>query len=155
MAFHLAGKDPATHEFTALDISAPRNSASTSTSSTTSTSDILDEAECLREQSEEDIFAGFEEATESDVRTRAPPQKRPRHSTQDLFLPSSPESSSGMVLTPFFGNAPQPKSILQIIDIHLAIDGNVGKQHLIYNFLLNSLIPVNKFNLNYFNLHET
>lgn len=105
-------------------------------------------AECLRsDESHDDIFADYDVSEPTPFKqVKTPARKRPRFSSQDMFLSSSPESTSGIDLTPFFGKPPQEKSVLQILDINRALDGNIGKLKSLFSYFIKySFIPENKF----------
>ena len=132
VAFYASGTNPENHSFVALDISAPRSSSgsSGSTSSTTSMCDKITEMpECLRSNDKDDDV--FVPSPTFNRTHKEPPKKRPRNSSQDLFLNSSPESCSELVLTPFFGKPTPEMAILQIIGISVKLHG-IGKRVLTF-----------------------
>lgn len=130
VAFFTAGLDPKLHPFHSLDISSPRAiSSSSSTSSTSSLPSVGGlkklSPEILREKHHDDVF----EDSGPDTSIPETANKRPRTmSSVDMFISSSPESTTGIELTRFFGISPQPEhAILQILHISLTSESNIGK----------------------------
>ena len=135
VAFFIAGQDPKIHPFAALDISSPRQTSSTSTCSSTSTPSVdskQKEPESLRDDGPDDVFGAQED---DKPRPKITSNKRPRISSPDMFLSSSPETPSGIDLTRFFGVEPQPKiAVLQILNILLTSEDTIG-EFLFYTFI--------------------
>ena len=139
VAFYASGVNPESHDFVGLDISAPRSSSSSGGSTTSS----VDKPECLRSNDDEDdVFEPYSPPTLKRTGAKEPPKKRPRNSSQDMFLNSSPESCSELQLTPFFGHETPAKAVLQITGINVNSDGVIGKRFLKFSTYIYSYFCV-------------